>query len=151
MLSLPGERTRRATADRTSGGPANGSKLPVPRRDRWTRAACEQAPLQKGTQIYLVTGATGNVGSSVARQLREQDHGVRALVRDPARAASLPVGIELVTGDLDDPRSLSKAVQGIEAIFLMQVGSGTEQTKTMIAAARDAAVRRIVLLPVRRP
>ncbi|HEX3491478.1 MAG TPA: NAD(P)H-binding protein [Streptosporangiaceae bacterium] len=96
--------------------------------------------------MYLVTGATGHVGGPVARQLHEQGHGVRALVRDPARAAGLPTGVELAVGDLDDPESVSKAVQGAEAIFLMQVGGGTEQTKTVVTAAQDAGVPRIVLL-----
>jgi uncharacterized protein YbjT (DUF2867 family) len=96
--------------------------------------------------MYLVTGATGHVGSPLARQLHERGHSVRALVRDPFRAASLPAGIELAVGDLDDPDSVSKAAAGVQAIFLMQVGGGTEQTNTMIAAARDAAVPRIVLL-----
>jgi len=41
---------------------------------------------------------------------------------------------------------VSKAVAGVEAIFLMHIGTGTDQTKTMIAAARDAAAPRIVLL-----
>jgi uncharacterized protein YbjT (DUF2867 family) len=95
--------------------------------------------------MYLVTGATGHVGGPVARQLHEQGYDVRAFVRDPSRAASLPAGIELVAGDLDDPESVSKAVEGVEAIFLMQVGGGTEQTRTVIATARDAAVPRIVL------
>jgi uncharacterized protein YbjT (DUF2867 family) len=96
--------------------------------------------------MYLVTGATGNVGGPLARRLHEQGHGVRALVRDPSRAASLPAGIEIAVADLDDPGSMSKAVAGVEAIFLMQTGTGIEQTKTMITAARDAAVPRIVLL-----
>jgi uncharacterized protein YbjT (DUF2867 family) len=96
--------------------------------------------------MYLVTGATGHVGGPVARQLHEQGHSVRALVRDPSGAASLPAGIELAAGDLDDPASVAKAVTGTEAIFLMHVGTGTEQTSTMITAARDAAVPRIVLL-----
>lgn len=96
--------------------------------------------------MYLVTGATGNVGGPVARQLHEQGHSVRALVRDPSRAPSLPAGVEFAVCDLDDPESVSKTVAGVEAIFLMQVGGGTEQTKTMIAAAQDAAVPRIVLL-----
>ncbi|MGH3193678.1 MAG: SDR family oxidoreductase, partial [Streptosporangiaceae bacterium] len=96
--------------------------------------------------MYLVTGATGNVGGPVARQLHQQGHSVRALVRDPSRAASLPAGIELAAGDLDDPASVAKAAHRAEAIFLMHVGTGTEQTKTMIAAAHDADVPRIVLL-----
>ncbi len=55
-------------------------------------------PSTKGTQMYLVTGATGHVGGAVARQLHEQGHSVRALVRDPAQAASLAAGIELAVG-----------------------------------------------------
>jgi uncharacterized protein YbjT (DUF2867 family) len=96
--------------------------------------------------MYLVTGATGHVGDAVARQLHDQGHTVRALVRDPSRAASLPAGIDLATGDLDDPATVAQAVKGTEAIFLMQVGSGTGQAQTMAAAARDAGVERIVLL-----
>jgi uncharacterized protein YbjT (DUF2867 family) len=61
-------------------------------------------------------------------------------------AAGQPAGIELAAGDLDDPASVAKAVTGAEAIFLMHVGTGTGQTTTMVAAARDAAVPRIVLL-----
>jgi len=99
-----------------------------------------------GMKTYLVIGATGNVGGPVARQLHEQGNGVRALVRDPSRAASLPAGIEIASGDLDDLESVAKAVQGVEAIFLMHAGHGTEQTKTMIAAARGAGAPRIVLL-----
>jgi len=96
--------------------------------------------------MYLITGATGNVGGPVARQLHEQGHHVRALVRDPARASGLPAGIELAVGDLDNAESVAKAVTGAAAIFLMQLGGGTEQTTTMIEAARDAGVQRIVLL-----
>jgi uncharacterized protein YbjT (DUF2867 family) len=96
--------------------------------------------------MYLVTGATGHVGGPVARQLHEQGHRVRALVRDPSRAADLPAGIERAAGDLDDPASVAKSVKGVEAIFLMQLGIGTQQTQTMVAAAQDATVPRIVLL-----
>jgi len=96
--------------------------------------------------MYLVTGATGHVGGAVARQLHEQGHSVRALVRGPSEAASLPAGIELAAGDLDDPGSVSQAVAGVEAIFLMHVETGTGQTRAMITAAQDAEVPRIVLL-----
>jgi len=97
--------------------------------------------------MYLVIGATGNVGGPVARQLHDHGQHVRALVRDPSRAAvSLPAGVELTVGDLDDPGSVAKAAAGAEAIFLMQVGGGMEQTRAVVAAAQDAAVPRIVLL-----
>jgi uncharacterized protein YbjT (DUF2867 family) len=95
--------------------------------------------------MYLVIGATGNVGGPVARQLFHQGADVRALVRDSARA-DLPAGVELAVGDLDDCDSVSKAVQGVDAIFLMHVAGGTEQTKTMIAATQDAGAPRIVML-----
>ena len=69
--------------------------------------------------MYLITGATGHVGGAVSRQLHEQGHSVRALVRDPSGAASLPAEIELAAGDLDDLGSVSKAVTGAEATFLI--------------------------------
>ena len=96
--------------------------------------------------MYLVIGATGNIGGPVARRLHQQGHEVRALVRDPARAAGLPEGIERAVGDLNNPQSVAKAAQDVEAIFLMQVGGGTEQTETVIEAARHAEGPRIVLL-----
>jgi uncharacterized protein YbjT (DUF2867 family) len=95
--------------------------------------------------MYLITGATGNVGGPLARQLHAQGHAVRALVRDPARAAGLPAGIELAVGDLDNPESVAKAITGVEAIYLMQVGPSTEQTTTVINAACSAGAPRIVL------
>jgi NAD(P)-dependent dehydrogenase (short-subunit alcohol dehydrogenase family) len=95
--------------------------------------------------MYLVTGATGHVGGAVARQLHEQGHSVRALVRHPSRAASPPASSS-PPAISTIPASVAKAVTGVEAIFLMQVGTGTGQTKTMITAADDAAVPRIVLL-----
>ena len=62
----------------------------------------------------LVTGATGKVGSRLARRLAARGLRVRAFVRDPARAA---LGdIELAVGDLLDPGTLSKAVTGVDAI-----------------------------------
>ncbi|MFY1673363.1 NAD(P)H-binding protein [Plantactinospora sp. WMMB334] len=96
--------------------------------------------------MYLITGATGNVGGLLARQLHDQGHPVRVLVRDPARAADLPVAIERVAGDLSNPDDVAHAVKGVDAVFLMQVGGGTDQTQIMIDAVRDAGGSRIILL-----
>lgn len=96
--------------------------------------------------MYLITGATGNVGGPLARQLHEQDHPVRVLVRNPARAADLPAGIERAIGDLDNPDDVANAIKGVDAVFLMHVGSGTQQTQIMIDAVRNVGNTRIVLL-----
>ena len=96
--------------------------------------------------MYLITGATGNVGGPLARQLHDQGHPVRVLVRDPARAADLPAGIERAVGNLDNPDDVATALKGVDAVFLMQVGSATQQTQIMIDAAREAGGTRIVLL-----
>lgn len=64
----------------------------------------------------LVTGATGNVGGALVRQLAEDGRPARALVR---REVSLPDGIAPVRGDLTDPSSLDEALDGTDRIFLV--------------------------------
>jgi dihydroflavonol-4-reductase len=66
----------------------------------------------------LVTGATGKVGHAIASALLDRGDQVRALVRDPKRAASvLPAGIEPIKGDVTDVGSLAAAVEGCELVF----------------------------------
>ncbi|HEX8645345.1 MAG TPA: NAD-dependent epimerase/dehydratase family protein [Thermoleophilaceae bacterium] len=66
----------------------------------------------------LVTGATGKVGGAVARALVARGDEVRALVRDPERAARLlPAEVELVRGDVTEPETLSAAVAGRDLVF----------------------------------
>ena len=106
----------------------------------------------------LVTGATGKVGHAIASALLERGDSVRALVRDPSRAASiLPAGIEPVRGDVTDPESLAAAVGGCELVFnsmglpeqwvpdegiferVNAIGS-----RDLARAAKDAGVRRFI-------
>lgn len=66
----------------------------------------------------LVTGATGKVGHAIASALLERGDHVRALVRDPKRAAGvLPAGIEPIRGDVTHTESLAAAVEGCELVF----------------------------------
>jgi dihydroflavonol-4-reductase len=66
----------------------------------------------------LVTGATGKVGHAIASALLDKGDQVRAMVRDPKRAASvLPAGIEPIKGDVTDVGSLAAAVEGCELVF----------------------------------
>jgi uncharacterized protein YbjT (DUF2867 family) len=73
--------------------------------------------------MYLVVGATGPVGlgGEICRQLRVADNPVRALVRstaNPNRVANLArIGVELIAGDLKNPRSLHEACRGIDTVI----------------------------------
>ncbi|WP_059013470.1 NAD(P)H-binding protein [Streptomyces specialis] len=92
--------------------------------------------------MYLVTGATGNVGAEVVAALAGAGEPVRALVRDPARA-SLPAGAEAVGGDLNEPASLTDALAGVRALFLLP---GYEGLAGTCGLALRAGVERVVLL-----
>jgi len=104
----------------------------------------------------LVTGATGKVGSRLSKRLAQRGHHVRALVRDPGRAADLlGDGIELAAGDLLDLDSLAIAVRGVAAVVHCAAffrGATAEQahatndlgTQQLANAARAASVERFV-------
>jgi NADH dehydrogenase len=104
----------------------------------------------------LVTGGTGFIGPHVVHALRAKDAPVRALVRNPARATRLAAwGVELAPGDVTDPASLRVACEGVDAVVhLVAIIRGkpadfervmSEGTRNVVAAAREAGVRRFVL------
>lgn len=64
----------------------------------------------------LVVGATGSVGRNVVDEAIAQGHNVRILVRDPARARSLPEAARRIVGDLTRPDTLAAATAGVDAI-----------------------------------
>lgn len=86
----------------------------------------------------LVTGATGNVGSAVIRELLERGATVRAFVRDPA--AELPDGVERAIGDFEDPPSIRAALEGVEQVFLSSADGPRKvaHEAAVIDAAADA-------------
>lgn len=92
--------------------------------------------------MILVTGATGNVGAELVRTLSEAGEQVRALVRDPAKAALVP-GAEAVTGDLNRPETLADALDGVDGMFLLP---GYDDLPDLLDRAHKAGVRRVVLL-----
>ncbi|MCA9059515.1 MAG: NAD-dependent epimerase/dehydratase family protein, partial [Planctomycetaceae bacterium] len=70
------------------------------------------------TDLILVTGATGLVGSHVAEQARQRGLRVRALVRSGAKTDLLQQwGVEIVPGDLDQPESLRSACDGATVVI----------------------------------
>jgi dihydroflavonol-4-reductase len=106
----------------------------------------------------LVTGATGFVGSHVARQLVSGGHAVRALVRPTSNVKVLDgVAVEFVEGDLRDAASLTRAMQGVQHVYHVAADyrlwtknpaeiyeSNVEGTRRLIETAHRAGAERIV-------
>jgi len=67
---------------------------------------------------YFLTGATGFVGSSLAKMLRERNHEVVAIVRSPEKAAGLKkIGATVVKGDVTEKESMRQAMEGCDGVF----------------------------------
>lgn len=94
--------------------------------------------------MILVFGATGNVGSAVVRELAATDAAVRVVVRDPQRAgASLPDGVEVLAGDLQEAATVRPSLAGVEAVFML---SGYPGTDALVPEMQAAGVKRVALL-----
>jgi nucleoside-diphosphate-sugar epimerase len=69
-------------------------------------------------QVNVITGATGQLGSHIAEQLRAEGNHVRALVRTQANAGFLrSIGVEIIEGDLRDPAAVQRAVAGADVVY----------------------------------
>lgn len=99
---------------------------------------------------FLVFGSTGTVGSQLTRALVAGGHQVRAVSRDPAKAAKLGAGIEVAKADLNDPDTLAGLFDGMDGTFLLAAVGPTESHEALIGvtAARVAKAKRIVYLSV---
>jgi uncharacterized protein YbjT (DUF2867 family) len=105
-------------------------------------------------KIILVLGATGQQGGATVRALASRGFSVRALTRDPDKPAARALvdrGATVVKGELEDSRSLQRAMDGVHGVFSVQTPfgpGGTErETREGIAvadAARDAGVEHLV-------
>ena len=106
----------------------------------------------------FVTGATGFVGSHVARFLAEQGADLRLLVRAGSDTQNIEgMKAERVVGDLRDPASIERAVAGCDTVFHVAADyrlwvrdpeqmyrSNVEGTKSILEAARKSRVRRVI-------
>ena len=107
----------------------------------------------------LVTGATGFVGRAVLPKLTQAGHQVRILLRPSPASPRLPTGVSVEVGlsSLMDERGLRADLLGVEAILHLAGGEGqgsradlalsdAEATRTLVEAASQGGVRRILFL-----
>jgi dihydroflavonol-4-reductase len=108
--------------------------------------------------LAFLTGATGFLGSHVARVLADQGADLRLLIRATSNLKNLEgLKAETVTGDLRDPASLEKAMSGCDTVFHVAADyrlwvrdpdemyrSNVEGTRAILEAARKGGVRSVV-------
>jgi len=106
----------------------------------------------------LVTGASGFVGSAVARKLVEADFSVRALVRGTSPRKHLAgLGLDFFEGDLRDRKSVERAIAGMRYVFHVAAdyrlwarnpseifASNVEGTRNLMEEAMRAGVERVI-------
>lgn len=97
---------------------------------------------------YLITGATGDIGSKVVQLLLACGERPRVFVRNAEKArAQFGDRVEIVVGDLADAASLTTALKGIDSLFLVNSGPQIPQRDAIAAAAaRASGVQQIVKL-----
>ena len=97
---------------------------------------------------YLITGATGDVGTRVVDSLLALGERPRVFVRDETKARSrFGDRVEIFVGDLADTASLKSALQGVDALFLVTTGPRIPDLDDGAAkAAKAAGVRHLVKL-----
>lgn len=109
--------------------------------------------------VVLVIGATGKTGGAAVEQLAARGTvSVRALVRDAAKSAKLPAGVEVVQGDIREPATLAPAFKGATYVISAAGSSGDwfgdnrpervdyEGTRNVAAAAKAAGVKHVCLV-----
>ncbi len=107
--------------------------------------------------MILVTGATGFVGPRIVHALRAVNRPVRALVREETAGEQLRAwGCETVVGDMTEPATLRRAVQGVDTVVhLVAILAGkpqdfervmTQGTRDLVALAKEEGVRRFILM-----
>lgn len=93
------------------------------------RTSADHPDPGRGEPPVLVTGATGRTGRLIVDRLLERRIPVHALVRDPAKGATLPPGAQRFTGDVLRPETLAEPLANAGAVIVATC-AGTELTNS---------------------
>jgi uncharacterized protein YbjT (DUF2867 family) len=96
--------------------------------------------------MYLVTGATGNVGSNVVDQLLAEGEQVRVFTRDAAKVAHWGERVQVALGDFTKPETYAAAVSGADGIFVMNIVTPIDSFRQFLETAKASGTPRIVFL-----
>ena len=101
------------------------------------------------SDLILVTGATGKIGSSIAKHLERLGKELRLLVRDLNKLSNFPEA-EKVTGDYGDIDSLDRAFRGVSSAFIVsgyaEPGERAKLHRNAFRAAQRAGIRYLIYL-----
>ena len=105
---------------------------------------------KKNFPAILITGATGNVGRELTKQLAARKVPFRAMIRSAqdAQIFSDLDGAATIVGNFDEEESLARALQGVERAFLLTNSSERAETQqsAFVEMARRSGVKHIVKL-----
>lgn len=106
--------------------------------------------------MYIVSGATGQTGSSVAKTLLEKGLPVRVIVRSQEKGGAFSkLGAEIAVADLQDSDALTKALEGGKVLYLMnppnyqsedQFAEAQKVIESFQKAIKNSALEKIVVL-----
>jgi uncharacterized protein YbjT (DUF2867 family) len=104
--------------------------------------------MSERAMTFLITGATGDIGSKVVELLIRRGERPRVFVRDIHKARSLfGDRVDVLVGDLTSPESLRAALHGVDALFLVNSGPQIPVRDEMAATtARAMGVKHLVKL-----
>lgn len=110
-------------------------------------------PSKNKSKVILVTGATGHQGGAALRHLHDRGFSCRALTRDTARPAAhrlMGNGVEVARGDMEDPASLTRALDGVHGVFAVQtpfeagIEAEVRQGINLVDAAKRSRITQFV-------
>jgi (4-alkanoyl-5-oxo-2,5-dihydrofuran-3-yl)methyl phosphate reductase len=98
--------------------------------------------------MILITGATGNVGSELVKQLFAKGESLRVVTRDESKVAHLDPNIERFVGEISSEATADRALDGVNRIFMFPliIEQNNQSNNLLLSRAKKAGVKQVVML-----